>query len=93
LTQLRTLLAERKIGLTLTDEAKQHLADAGYDPTFGARPLKRTIQRELQDPLAMALLSGEFSEADTIRVDHHEGSIVFTKEAITEVSEPLAAEA
>jgi ATP-dependent Clp protease ATP-binding subunit ClpB len=74
---LRRLLAERKINLILSDAVKQHLADVGYDPTFGARPLKRIIQREIQDPLAMALLSGEFKDGDTIRVDFHEGSVVF----------------
>ncbi len=75
--QLRKLLAERKIELVLTDGVKQHLAEAGYDPNFGARPLKRVIQREIQDPLAMALLSGEFKEGETVEVDFHEGSVVF----------------
>ena len=88
---LRSLLAERKIDLVLTEAAKQHLAEAGYDPTFGARPLKRTIQRELQDPLAMALLSGEFAEGDSIKIDYHEGSIVFKKEVSREVEDPIAA--
>ncbi len=77
LGRLRQLLAERKIVLRLTDAAKLHLAEAGYDPAFGARPLKRAIQRELQDPLAMELLSGKFGEGDIIQVDFHEGSIVF----------------
>jgi ATP-dependent Clp protease ATP-binding subunit ClpB len=84
---LRKLLAERKIALTLTDAAKQHLADAGYDPSFGARPLKRVIQRELQDPLAMALLQGEFAEGNTINVDYREDSIIF-EQAGTAVIEP-----
>jgi ATP-dependent Clp protease ATP-binding subunit ClpB len=79
LGHLRQLLAERKIELELTDAAGYHLAEAGYDPTFGARPLKRVIQRELQDPLAMALLSAEFKDGDTIRVDYREGSIVFER--------------
>jgi ATP-dependent Clp protease ATP-binding subunit ClpB len=81
-------LAERKITLRLTEAAKHHLASAGYDPTFGARPLKRAIQRELQDPLAMALLSGNFREGDTIEVDYHEDSIVF-KKAEQAVGEPI----
>ncbi|MCB9109054.1 MAG: ATP-dependent chaperone ClpB [Anaerolineales bacterium] len=80
LEHLRKLLAERKLTLVLTEAAKQHLAEVGYDPAFGARPLKRVIQRELQDSLAMQLLSGKFREGDTIEVDYHEGSIVF-KEA------------
>lgn len=74
---LRSLLAERKINLELTEAAKLYLAEAGYDPNFGARPLKRVIQREVQDPLALALLGGEFKEGDTVRVDYHEGSIIF----------------
>lgn len=77
LEHLRRLLSDRKIGLVVTDVAKQHLADVGYDPTFGARPLKRVIQREVQDPLALALLQGEFKEGDTVRVDYREDSIVF----------------
>ncbi len=77
LEYLRRLLADRKISLALTGAAKQHLAEAGYDPTFGARPLKRVIQRELQDPLALALLQGKFTEGNAIRVDYREESIVF----------------
>jgi ATP-dependent Clp protease ATP-binding subunit ClpB len=69
LDRLRKRLAERKLGIALTDRAADHLADAGYDPQFGARPLKRAIQRELQDPLAKAILEGRFQEGDTITVD------------------------
>jgi ATP-dependent Clp protease ATP-binding subunit ClpB len=85
---LRRLLSERKIELELTPAARQHLAEVGYDPLFGARPLKRAIQREIQDPLAMALLEGEFSEGDTVRIDFHEETIVF-EEAGQAVSEQL----
>ena len=70
--QLRYLsqrLAERKLGIALTEAAKDLLAQQGYDPTFGARPLKRTIQRLIQDPLALNLLEGRFSEGETIQVD------------------------
>jgi ATP-dependent Clp protease ATP-binding subunit ClpB len=74
---LRGLLAERNIELELINGARQHLADAGYDPVYGARPLKRVIQREVQDPLALALLRGEFAEGDTVRVDVREGEIMF----------------
>jgi len=74
---LRDLLAERHIGLELADGARQHLADLGYDPVYGARPLKRVIQREVQDPLALALLRGEFNEGDTIRVHARDGRIAF----------------
>jgi ATP-dependent Clp protease ATP-binding subunit ClpB len=70
--QLRGLeqrLSDRKLQLELTDEAKTYLANAGYDPNFGARPLKRLIQHEIQDPLAMLLLSGEVREGDTVVVE------------------------
>ncbi len=76
---LRDLLAERRIGLELADAARQHLADAGYDPVYGARPLKRVIQREVQDPLALSLLRGEFAEGDIVRVDARAGQMVFAK--------------
>ncbi len=69
LRQLRTRLSERKLTLELTDSALDLLAAEGYDPAFGARPLKRLLQRELQDPIAMKLLSGELREGDTIVVD------------------------
>jgi ATP-dependent Clp protease ATP-binding subunit ClpB len=59
-------LAERKIGLDVTKEAKQLLAERGFDPVYGARPLKRVIQRDVQNPLAMKILAGEFGEGDTV---------------------------
>ena len=77
LSKLRALLADRKIALELTDAAKKHLADAGYDPAFGARPLKRAIQSELQDPLALAVLEGRYHEGDTVRVGAQDGVLVF----------------
>ncbi|HET92198.1 MAG TPA: ATP-dependent chaperone ClpB, partial [Chloroflexi bacterium] len=76
---LRNLLAERRIGLASSAAARQYLADVGYDPVYGARPLKRVIQREVQDKLALALLQGEFREGDRVRVDAHEGQIQFEK--------------
>jgi ATP-dependent Clp protease ATP-binding subunit ClpB len=69
LRNLRKRLAERKISLVLTDQAKEFLAKEGFDPVYGARPLKRAIQRFIQDPLALKLLEGEFSEGDTVEVD------------------------
>jgi ATP-dependent Clp protease ATP-binding subunit ClpB len=66
---LRARLAERGFSLELTDAARTWLADAGYDPAFGARPLKRLIQREIQDPLALRLLSGEVRGGDIVRID------------------------
>jgi ATP-dependent Clp protease ATP-binding subunit ClpB len=80
---LRDLLAERHIRLEMDGAARQHLADVGYDPVYGARPLKRVIQREVQDPLALALLEGEFREGDTVQVDVHDGRLVFEKAKVT----------
>ncbi|OQA22886.1 MAG: Chaperone protein ClpB 1 [Chloroflexi bacterium ADurb.Bin360] len=74
---LQTLLAERHNTVTLTDAARNYLAEAGYDPAYGARPLKRVIQRELQDPLALAVLEGRFAEGAEIRVDVREGKLTF----------------
>jgi ATP-dependent Clp protease ATP-binding subunit ClpB len=68
LERVRKLLAERKILLDVTPEAKHVLAEEGYDPAFGARPLKRSIQRMIQNPLAMAILEGRFGEGDTVVV-------------------------
>ena len=73
LAHLRKLLAERKLSLRLTDAARQYLADAGYDPVFGARPLKRAVQRLLQNPLALAVLEGRFKDGDTIVADVQDG--------------------
>jgi ATP-dependent Clp protease ATP-binding subunit ClpB len=67
--QLQARLAERKLTLELTEAARDRIADEGYDPTFGARPLKRLLQRELQDRLAMQLLAGEIHDGDTVAVD------------------------
>ncbi len=79
LARLRERLAERSLALELTDDAKEVLAEAGWDPTYGARPLKRAIQRMLENPLALRLLEGEFAEGDTIRVDVQDGELVFEK--------------
>ena len=73
---LERRLGERGIALELTDQAKDWLAEHGYDQAFGARPLKRIIQREIQDRLAMALLKGEFQEGQKVRVDAQGGEIV-----------------
>ena len=89
LRRLRGLLAERKLTLELTDEARRFLANAGYDPVYGARPLKRAIQRHVQDPLALALLQGEFSEGDTIVADVEGEKLDFHKRVEAEVMQPL----
>ncbi len=69
LKRLEKLLADRKITILVTPDAKRVLAEEGYDPAFGARPLKRSIQRLIQNPLAMAVLDGQFSDGDTVVVD------------------------
>jgi ATP-dependent Clp protease ATP-binding subunit ClpB len=81
--QIRRILArleERKIRLELSQQAKDYLAQKGYDPAFGARPLKRTIQREILDPLSLKLLQGSFQEGDKVRVDYDgHDHVVFSK--------------
>lgn len=76
---LRRLLGKRGLTLTLTDAATDHLCERGYDPAFGARPLTRVIQKELQNPIAMAILEGQFAAGDTIRADWDGGAIRFAK--------------
>ncbi len=88
LERLRERLAERRIALDLTDAAKEALAEAGWDPAYGARPLKRAIQRLVENPLALRLLEGDFADGDAIRVDAHDGELVFEKAA---AGEPVAA--
>jgi ATP-dependent Clp protease ATP-binding subunit ClpB len=76
---LRKRLAEKRIGLELTDGAKAVLAREGFDPVFGARPLKRTLQRRVQDALALKLLEGEIQPGDSVRVDARGDELTFTK--------------
>ncbi len=85
LRRLAQLLEDKGFKLEVTDAAKEYLAEVGYDPDFGARPLKRAIQRELQDPLAIKILAGDFKEGDTIRVDRGPEGLVFTAVAEAEV--------
>ena len=68
LATLRRRLADRDLGITLTDGASDHLAQAGYDPVYGARPLKRAIQHQLENPLAQRILRGDFASGDLIEV-------------------------
>ncbi|MBC7239376.1 MAG: AAA family ATPase, partial [Chloroflexi bacterium] len=77
--RLEKLLEGRQIRLRVTEAARQALADEGFDPVYGARPLKRTIQRRIQDPLAMALLEGQFKDGDTVVVDYIAGEYVFRR--------------
>jgi ATP-dependent Clp protease ATP-binding subunit ClpB len=80
MARLRRLLEERQLQLELTDKARDFLADAGYDPVYGARPLRRAIQHYLQDKLAPMLLAGEFKEGDTIRVDADKDGLTFQRQ-------------
>ncbi|MFL5922144.1 MAG: ATP-dependent chaperone ClpB [Gaiellaceae bacterium] len=88
LRRVEARLAERGLRLELTDAAREALAEAGWDPTYGARPLKRAIQRLLENPLALRLLEGEFAEGDVVRVDAGDGGLVFAKAG---AAEPAAA--
>jgi len=80
LQRLRKRLAERRVKLELSDAAKRHIVKAGYDPHYGARPLKRTIQRELETPLGRKILAGEIDDGDTVDVgfDENKGELTFT---------------
>jgi ATP-dependent Clp protease ATP-binding subunit ClpB len=70
------LLADRKIVLDLTDAARAWLGRVGYDPVYGARPLKRAVQRYLQDPLADMILRGEVKDGSTVKIDEGDGKLV-----------------
>jgi ATP-dependent Clp protease ATP-binding subunit ClpB len=90
LKRLENRLADRRVKLVVTDAARKVLAERGWDPVYGARPLKRAIQRSVQDPLAMMLLEGKFSEGDTIEVDvASTGELTFNK-AKAPVAAPVA---
>jgi ATP-dependent Clp protease ATP-binding subunit ClpB len=80
LARLHDRLAERRIELEVSDAARELLAEEGWDPAYGARPLKRAIQRLVENPLALELLEGRFGEGDTVRVDAgDDGSLVFER--------------
>jgi ATP-dependent Clp protease ATP-binding subunit ClpB len=79
LDRLQKRLDERKIKLALSDGARKLLIERGWDPVYGARPLKRAIQRMVQDPLAMYILGGKFGEGDTVEVEARSGELVFAK--------------
>jgi ATP-dependent Clp protease ATP-binding subunit ClpB len=79
LGRLRERLAERGLSIELTDAAKEIVLEAGWDPQYGARPLKRALQRLVENPLARELLTGRFAENDTVRADARDGELVFEK--------------
>lgn len=87
--RLQKLLEDRKIRLDLTDAARAWLGRVGYDPVYGARPLKRAIQKYLQDPLADKILAGEVKDGSLVRVDEGDGGLVFvpTEESVREAAE------
>ena len=87
LERLRQRLTERHIALKLSPAAMELIANEGYDPNYGARPLKRVIQRRIQDPLALAILDGKFAEGDTVLIDVEKGDLVMRK---AERPEPAA---
>ncbi len=80
--RLHARLRERGLGLELTPAAKELVSETGWDPTYGARPLRRALQRLVENPLAVKLLEGEFGEGDTVVVDAADGAIVFEKTAV-----------
>jgi ATP-dependent Clp protease ATP-binding subunit ClpC len=83
---LKARLAERKLGVELTPEAKSWLANTGYDPVYGARPLRRAIERYVENPLSTRLLKGEFKPGDTVTIDLKDESLTFTTGAAAEVA-------
>ena len=87
LKRVSKLLGDKGYYLDVSQAAKEFLAEEGYDPAFGARPLKRAIQRQLQDPLALKILAGEFHEGDVIEVDQGKDALVFTTAVQGEVVE------
>jgi ATP-dependent Clp protease ATP-binding subunit ClpB len=89
LERLARTLADRKLGLEVSREAREFLANQGYDPVYGARPLKRVIQRLLQNPIALELLEGHYHEGDVVRVDVGDGGLRFSR--ATRAAEPVSA--
>jgi ATP-dependent Clp protease ATP-binding subunit ClpB len=81
LARMQKLLADRRLQLEVSDAAKTFLGEHGYDPVYGARPLKRAIQKYLQDPLAMKVLGGELVPGDTVMVDAGKEELRLTKKA------------
>jgi ATP-dependent Clp protease ATP-binding subunit ClpA len=80
LTAVEARLTESGIGLELTDAARALIARQGYDPQYGARPLRRAIQRLIENPLAKRILAGEYAQGDIVRIDAVDNQIVFTRE-------------
>jgi ATP-dependent Clp protease ATP-binding subunit ClpB len=83
ISRLRIRLAERDLGLVISQEAMDYLAAAGYDPVYGARPLKRAIQQYIENPLAQEILSGKFLPGDVIQVSEQNSALKFVKATAT----------
>lgn len=92
LARIEKLLAEQQLTLELSEKAKDYLVTSGYDPIYGARPLKRAIQRELENPLATKILENTFTNGDTIVVDFLDNSLIFTHKSPVSVSETITSQ-
>jgi ATP-dependent Clp protease ATP-binding subunit ClpB len=89
--RIQGMLADQKLKLEITPAARNHIAEIGYDPTYGARPLKRAIQRELQNPIATKILENTFTEGDTILIDLVGDGLKFTRKKTTASTQPAIA--
>jgi ATP-dependent Clp protease ATP-binding subunit ClpB len=83
--RMKRYIAEKNVDIRLTEKAKEYFADIGFDPIFGARPLKRALQREILNPLAMKILDRTLREGETVLVDYSSGRLAFNKETAAEV--------
>ncbi|HBU61640.1 MAG TPA: ATP-dependent chaperone ClpB, partial [Oceanicaulis sp.] len=88
LKRLEKLLADRRMTLELDESARQWLATKGYDPAYGARPLKRVIQKELQDPLARLILEGSLQDGETLKVSTEGGALTVNGKAVSRNAQP-----
>src|SRR5258708_30616963 len=88
--RLQKLLEDRKVRLDLTDAARAWLGRVGYDPVYGARPLKRAVQKYLQDPLADKILAGEIPDGSVVRVDEGDGALVLTPAGEPQPDQPTS---
>ena len=90
LLRLKKLLSERKIEVTLDPAARELLAEKGYDPAYGARPLKRVIQKSVQDPLAQEILAGHVKDGDNVEVGAKDGLFTFNGVVVGDLPKPAA---
>jgi ATP-dependent Clp protease ATP-binding subunit ClpB len=83
--RMKRYIAEKNVDIRMTEKAKEYFAGIGFDPIYGARPLKRALQREILNPLAMKILDRTFREGDTVLVDYEQDTLHFTRETAAEV--------